>query len=555
MRLFFLFLFLSYNLNSQNLNVNNDFFYETLRYSILDNTLETNFSFNIKPINSEYLNSDFNFNSIYESKNGKIKIKSLGLDYFTEFNSSRPYNRNNGTMIPNRGYQHILSPGIYLKLGPLSISFKPEHHYSENKKFDGFWEGHYDEIWVKRYRLWNKIDIPERFGTTRHNQTTFGQSNIKLNWKFLSIGISSENIWWGPSFRNGIMMSNHAQGFKHLTFNTNKPLTTFIGDFEWQIISGRLESSGYTPPRTNFVYAGTKVYIPKINQRGELNDWRYLQGYIFSYSPKWIKGLSFGIIRWVQMYSSLVEGKYYWIDGNTTYFPAFQNFFRKNDKYEDYEQQTDQAAGIFFKWLWLDSKSEFYFELHHNDSKNNFRDLFLDTDHSRAFTMGLQKIFLIGQNKILFGWEWTQMEQTAGRLLRDAGSWYEHTYVVDGYTNKGEVIGSSIGPGSNSNYIFLNYIKKNQKIGLSIEIVEHDNDFYYEAFDSANDYRRYWKDINIGIKFNKRLDNFIISSNLILIRSLNYQWELNDNETPYYHSGKDLNNLSFSFKLTYLPGF
>ena len=223
MRLFFLFLFLSYNLNSQNLNVNNDFFYETLRYSILDNTLETNFSFNIKPINSEYLNSDFNFNSIYESKNGKIKIKSLGLDYFTEFNSSRPYNRNNGTMIPNRGYQHILSPGIYLKLGPLSISFKPEHHYSENKKFDGFWEGHYDEIWVKRYRLWNKIDIPERFGTTRHNQTTFGQSNIKLNWKFLSIGISSENIWWGPSFRNGIMMSNHAQGFKHLTFNTNKP--------------------------------------------------------------------------------------------------------------------------------------------------------------------------------------------------------------------------------------------------------------------------------------------------------------------------------------------
>ncbi len=555
MRLFFLFLFIGYNLNSQNLNVNNDFFYEMLRSKILDNNLETTYSFNIKPVNSEYLNTDFNFNSIYESKNGKIKIKSLGLDYFTEFNSSRPYNRNNGTMIPNRGYQHILSPGIYVKLGPLSISFKPEHHFSENKEFNGFWEGHYDEIWVKRYRLWNKIDMPERFGTTRHNQTTFGQSNIKLNWKFLSLGISSENIWWGPSFRNSIMMSNHAQGFKHLTFNTNKPITTFLGDFEWQIISGRLENSGYTPPRTDFEYAGTKVYVPKINQRGELNDWRYLQGYIFSYSPKWIKGLSFGLIRWVQMYSSLVEGKYYWIDGNTTYFPVFQNFFRKNDKFEDYEQQTDQAAGIFLKWLWLDSKSEFYFELHHNDSKNNFRDLFLDTDHSRAFTMGLQKIFSVGRNQILFGWEWTQMEQTAGRLLRDAGSWYEHSYVFDGYTNKGEVLGSSIGPGSNSNYIFLNYIKENQQVGLSIEIVEHDNDFYYEAFDSSNDYRRYWKDINIGLKFNKRLNNFVLSSNLIFIRSLNYQWELDDYDTPYYHSGKDLNNLSLSLKLTYLPRF
>ena len=58
-----------------------------------------------------------------------------------EFNSNHPYNRNNGTMIPNKGYQHIISPGIFFKLGPLSIQLKPEHHYSDNKVFDGFWEG------------------------------------------------------------------------------------------------------------------------------------------------------------------------------------------------------------------------------------------------------------------------------------------------------------------------------------------------------------------------------------------------------------------------------
>ena len=67
-------------------------------------------------------------------------------------------------MIPNRGYQHIISPGIFIKTGPLTIQFKPEHHFSENKEFDGFWEGHYSVIWAKRYRLWNRIDMPERFG-------------------------------------------------------------------------------------------------------------------------------------------------------------------------------------------------------------------------------------------------------------------------------------------------------------------------------------------------------------------------------------------------------
>ena len=114
----------------------------------------------------------------------------------------------------------------------------------------------------------------------------------------------------GPSIRNSIMMSNHAEGFKHISFNTNKPIKTILGNIEWQLITGRLENSRYTPPRTDFEYAGTKLYVPKINQRSETDDWRYLQGLIVSYSPKWIDGLSIGFIRWVQMYSALVKGRY-----------------------------------------------------------------------------------------------------------------------------------------------------------------------------------------------------------------------------------------------------
>ena len=181
-------------------------------------------------------------------------------------------------------------------------------------------------IWSKRYKLWNRIDMPERFGNTNHNKTTFGQSSIRLNWKSLSLGISNENLWWGPSIRNSIMMSNHAESFKHMTFNTIKPIKTFIGNFEWQIITGRLENSGFTPPRTDIEHAGRKLYIPKINQNGKTDDWRYLQGYIFSYSPKWIDGLSLGLIRWVQMYSALIEGKYFGWKEIPHIFPLFRIF-------------------------------------------------------------------------------------------------------------------------------------------------------------------------------------------------------------------------------------
>ncbi len=547
------FLFFPIFIIGQNINLNNNFNNQLIRYSVLTNEIDTDLSFNVRPLNvhsfSEILENQHK--TILRNSSNTIQIKTLGIDYFIEYNSHHPYNRNNGTMIPNKGYQHIISPGIFIKTGPLTIQFKPEHHFSENKEFDGFWEGHSSVIWAKRYKLWNRIDMPERFGNTNHNKTTFGQSSIRLNWKSFSLGVSNENLWWGPSLRNSIMMSNHAEGFRHITFNTLKPIKTFIGNFEWQVITGRLESSGFTPPRTDIEYAGRKLYIPKINQQGRTDDWRYLQGYVFSYSPKWIDGLSLGIIRWVQMYSALVEGKYWWIEGKPTYFPAFQNFFRSNDKYENYEAQTNQAAGVFFRWLWKDSKAEIYAEFHHNDSKANFRDLLLDSDHSRAATIGLQKIFNINNDDFLFNWEWTQMEQTGGQLIRYAGSWYEHGWVYDGYTNKGEVLGSAIGPGSNSHYFSLNRIRGKELIGIGLEINENDNDFYYEAFASDRDFKRNWKDINIHLKYNKSFNYFNLSSNLIYIRSLNYQWEFDDYTTPHYHQGRDLDSFHLSLKLTY----
>ena len=551
-KVFIFLLIISYEINSQNIDVNNDFIYDNLRTSVLTGQISTNYSFNLRPLDISYFSTfDNYYKTIFKNNNESIKIKSLGIDFFTEFNSHHPYKKNNGTMIPNKGYQHIFSPGLFFKIGPLTITLKPEHHFSENNNFEGFWNDHYPEIWAERYRLWNHIDMPERFGFEKHNKIYLGQSSIRLNWKNLSIGISNENIWWGPSIRNSIMMSNNARGFKHITFNSIEPLQTLIGNFEWQLISGKLENSGFTPPRTDYEYAGTKIYVPKINQMGSTDDWRYLQGLIISYSPKWINDLSIGFIRWVQMYSDLVEGKYWWLEGSPSYFPVFKNLFRNNDRFFDYEAQTNQAAGLFLRWLWRDSNAEIYAEFHHNDSKQNLRDLLLDSDHSRAATIGLQKVFKINNKNFSFNWEWTQMEQTAGRLIRNAESWYEHSWVLDGYTNNGEVLGSAIGPGSNSHYFSFNRIKNYEKIGLSFEIIDHDNDFYYSAFAQAKDYRRYWKDFNFHLNYNKMFKNFSISSNIIFIRSLNYQWELIDNIEPYYHPGKDVNNLHINLKISY----
>ncbi len=550
---FLLLLFFIIKLNSQTISLNNNELIEYLRTIQLVEKTKIDYSFSQLPINlSENIFNNKLLKSFYPkilsfSKKGEIRL--LPPTFIFDFNSHHPYNRNNGSMIPNRGYQHLFSFGIYMKYGPLTININPEYLYAENRNYEGFWDGHYDIIWAKRYQLWNTVDIPERFGEKKYGGGLIGQSYIKLNWKNLSLGISNENLWWGPSMRNGIMMSNNARGFKHITLNSNKPIKTKIGNFEFQLVSGRLESSGYTPPMIDRTYGGQTLYVPKINQLGQTNDWRYFQGLNFIYSPKFINGFSIGLTRWVQMYSALVEKKYYWMNGSPTYFPVFQNLFRKNDLSSDLEAQTDQAASIYFRWIWEDSNAEFYTEFAYNDAKQNIRDLLVDTDHARGVTVGLQKYFK--KNNILFNWEWTQLEQTAGRLVRNADSWYRHYNVYQGYTNYGEIIGASIGPGSNSHFFSISKFDGLKKIGFSFEIVDQDNDFYYLAFEDSNDFRRMWKDYNLHLNFQRKIKNFLTSVNLVFIRSLNYQWELVESEKAYYQPGRDISNFHLSAKIQY----
>ena len=38
-------------------------------------------------------------------------------------------------------------------------------------------------------------------------------------------------------------------------------------------------------------------------------------------------------------------------------------------------------------------------------------------------------------------------------------------------------------------------------------------------------------------------------------RSLNYQWDLEDTATPYYHPGNDVNNFSHDLKISLLNSF
>lgn len=513
-----LILLISNYVSTQNIPLGSiDFIEDRLRNEQLLGNEAVKISFALRPLSESLIP----INEENEGKDHKrFAMKFLPLIFNQQLNTSAPMGRNDGAMIPAKGYQMLLSPGVYVKYGKLSIQIRPEYVFADNPNFETFPTSEDDNVRLRYIRYLNFMDNPERFGDRSYQKLNWGQSNISLTLNKFTIGLSSENLWWGPGRYNSLIMSNNAPGFLHFSLKTKAPIQTRIGNFEGQLISGKLTSSGFDSPDNYFIINGINQRIP------EQQDWRYLSGLSINYQPKWVPGLFLGINRVFQIYEADLG------NGFSDYFPVITPFQKKNLTNED-GKLRDQVASIFLRWVFKESKSEIYFEYGYNDHKQNIKDLSTSPSHSNAILVGFGKIFNLNstQNKYLkFNFEHTQLQQSADRLVRPAGAWYEHGTVRHGYTNMGQVMGAGIGPGGNSQTVDFSMWSKGKVVGLQFERLSHNLDFFYDAYSS---YDNKWVDLNISSYAYKRFGNIGIQGKINTSFTNNYQWQLSNRKNNF----------------------
>jgi len=465
----------------------------------------------------------------------------LPLSWQQQFNSDHPYGWNDGPMIPAKGYQTMLSGGFFVKFGPLSIQLRPELVYAANPAFNGFATGHSDQDLINYYSFANRIDNPERFGNGSYSKAFLGQSSIRLTFGPASIGLSNENIWWGPGIRNALIISDNAPGFKHLTLNTVRPINTFIGSFEGQVIAGKLESSGFTPLLVTSLSTGKNIL------RNKTNDWRYFTGFNINYHIKWVEGLTLGLTRAFNAYHKDVNSF-------SEYLPFFFPYQKQNTADGD-PIPRDQYTSLYARWLFTKAKAEVYFEYGLNDNSYNSRDFIGSPDHSRAYIFGVRKMFDINGHSdqhILLSTEITQLSQTADRLVRQAGTWYVHSEVTQGLTNLGQILGAGTGGGGNLQSMDVSWVSGLKKLGVRLERYEHGVDLSDIYFPDINGNSRKWVDFAFALQGEWSYKNLLFNATLEEVKSLNYEWVLKD-YTPgqYYIPHNDVYNLHAVLGVTF----
>lgn len=549
-------IFLSTSVYSQNLISNNIQFQEFLRREqiLRGDSNEMNNSFNLRPFDLSSKNNDvffhlnqFNTKTLKPKKNNGIGI--LPMVHRLHLNSNRPYGWGNGPMIPNKGLQYYGSLGFYSKIFIFNIQFQPEFVIAQNLPFDGFSNEFNLDVIRSRFRIFNFGDYPERFGSGTYTNFSWGQSKVTAQYGAFEAGISTQNIWWGPGQWNALIFSNNAQGFPHLTINTVKPAKTFLGYFEGQILSGRLENSGILPTQ-----------VQDLNNRffrQFTGDWRYLNAINISYNPKWIPGLFLGATRTFQQYNAS--------RGNTfnDYFPVFE-FFTKERVFEetgssiDFDNEgKDQQISVYGRIVSKKAKAEVYFEYGRRDHSFNWREAVLNPEHARAYLFGFNKLFFLPDmvKLIQVRGEITHQQESVNRYIRYPGllgglSWHTHNRAR-GFANYGQAMGVGIGTGSNVQTVEISLVENFNKIGVLLERLENHQDFFYRAFGQNREHRP-WVDLSIGLLFDRQWNNLIMSSKLQFIQGRNYQWQLAPNSTPEFPQGQNLFSVHSQVSLVYL---
>ncbi|MDZ7780371.1 MAG: capsule assembly Wzi family protein [Gemmatimonadota bacterium] len=436
-------------------------------------------------------------------------------------NTGHPFGGNDGVAWQGKGLTTALDLGAWARWGWLSVRAQPTVTVSQNAAFDlapetpsGMPEVAYP---------WRRIDMPQRFGDGTVTTVHPGDSEIRLDARGVTLGLSSRNLWWGPGIHHSILMSDNAPGIVHGFLGTRSPVDIWIGDLEAQWVWGRLGQSDH--------------YDPSVEDTD-----RFLTGLALTYQPAFVEGLHLGATR--MFYGYVPEGGPELGD----FFLVLQGVRKEGLATPDNPQgndREDQMLSLFMRWVFPESGLELYGEWARNDHSWNFRDYFMEPEHSQGYVLGLRKATSLEDGRRLaVGAEMINLQRGRTTEVRPTPVFYAHHIVRQGYTNEGQAIGSNVGPGGNAQVITTELYEDWGRARLLLERRIHDNDAYY-AFAEANDldFCCHHVGLSAGLEALVFAGPFDLGGGLTLTRELN----------RYFDRGNDVWNVNLSLSARWRP--
>ena len=303
------------------------------------------------------------------------------------------------------------------------------------------------------------IDLPTRFGSEPISRLDAGQSTAMLEYRGVAGGVSNESQWFGPGIRNALILSNNAPGFPHVFIRTAHPWKTRIGSIEARLLAGGLTESHWFDTTST-------------------NNLRSISAFAISIRPAFERNLVLGGARAV--YGTSMG----WDGVGRNFLDAFSNVGRPNNRALADSVVSpggrDQIFSLFGRWVFPDDGFEAYAEWARLEFPYSFRDLLTAPNHSQGYTLGVQyaRPAFTREGRFRLQGEVTSVEQSATWRDRPQGSFYTSRKVIQGYTQMGQALGASIGPGASSQWLALDFIDPVWSFGINAGRIRWNEDIH-----------------------------------------------------------------------------
>jgi hypothetical protein len=351
------------------------------------------------------------------------------------FNSAYPYGANDGPLWAGRGLTVAASGGVSGHIGPLSFAIDPMAFSATNRPFELLANGYAGPQAFNHGTFAGLVDLPQRFGDRAYSRFDPGNSYVRLDSRFISLGVSTANEWVGPATEYPFLLSNNAPGFPHLFLGTGDPLNIWIGQLRARVLWGSLDQSAYSP------VSGPAHFTSNV----ESGTVRLATSLDVVFQPRGVPGLELGVARFFHVpYTAGSPNAAFWKK-------PFFVFFTKNEFAQgDSAGIENQLASIFFRWVFPRSGFEVFGERGYEDQFYDFREFLENLDHDREYMVGFQKVLATraGGFDVLRA-ELINYQLTPLALIRQGeGAVYLHGNLRQGHTNRGQLLGAS--PGVNA---------------------------------------------------------------------------------------------------------
>lgn len=432
-------------------------------------------------------------------------------------NSAVPYGENNEAAWYGKGFNTELQGGFWLTSDYLTITFRPHLVSQQNLEFDVPRFIPNDENGNIRYiaeGIGNQIDKPFRFGPDAFQTFSLGYSSVRVHYKNIEAGVSTEPMWWGANVKYPLIMSNNAPGMPHFFIGTRGPLKVpYVGNFEFKWLGGFPEDSDY------------------FDQGFEYQKDRFMNAINLSYSPFFAPNVHIGLTRAVHTY--LEAGTLTSEELGYIFDPFFYKNFEKTRGPAGIIKPRNHLNSLYARWVWPQSGMEIYGEYFRDDFAWDARDLLMEPRHNSGYAFGFQKL-VFGKFAHFYKLNVEFTNMTPGYLeeVRPQNYFYTDEAIRQGHTNRGQLIGAAIGPGSNSQFMGLDAYFDAGRIGIFARRLADNNQFHYEYDRFLNrppEFRQgfgdYWRnrtDLTFGIRGLFYYQNFLISANFSWTKLFNY---------------------------------